>query len=119
MHDGNCLVLFDRTMHGKMLFDMIKNSNKFYIDGKVKLEDRTRITALLQNNNHSVLIAQSATMGVGLTIKSLDSVFLVNLKSASTATLQGIGRGLMLEEGKDRLKIFDIYASGRGECFKY
>ena len=72
-----------------------------------------------QQNNHAALVAQSATMGVGLTIKSLNSVFLVNLKSASTATLQGIGRGLMLEEGKDKLRIFDIFASGRGDNFKY
>ena len=119
LKDGNCLILFDRTMHGQILFDMIANKNKFYIDGSIKLEERQRITHILQQNNHAALVAQSATMGVGLTIKSLNSVFLVNLKSASTATLQGIGRGLMLEEGKDKLRIFDIFASGRGDNFKY
>lgn len=117
--EGNVLILFDRTMHGKILFDRIISDNKFYIDGSTKLEERMMITEKLQKNIHSVLIAQSATMGVGLTMKSLNSVFLVNLKSASTATLQGIGRGLMVEEGKNQLRIFDIYASGIGRNFKY
>ena len=58
-------------------------------------------------------------MGVGLTIRSLAAVLLVNLKSATTATLQGIGRGLMTEEGKDALVIFDVYAVGSGDALKY
>lgn len=116
---GNCLVLFDRTVHGRLLFDLLPEGSKFYVDGSVPVKEREKVTEILGRNNHAALVAQSATMGVGLTIRSLAAVLLVNLKSATTATLQGIGRGLMTEEGKDALVIFDVYATGRGDALKY
>lgn len=117
--EGNCLVLFDRTAHGRLIYDMIGSANKYFIDGSVDVKEREKIVKVLSSNNHAALVAQTATMGVGLTIRSLSTAVLINLKSATTVTLQGIGRGLMVEEGKRCLRIYDVYANGRGRMFKY
>jgi superfamily II DNA or RNA helicase len=110
---GNCIVLFDRTMSGKMIFESINSDMKFYLDGATSLADRQRITSLMGTNRGMKLIANASCMGVGITLKSVSAVFVLNIRSANTAIIQNIGRGLMNEEGKDATQIIDISTNFR------
>ena len=112
MNSGNRLILFDRIAHGRNLFEQINApGEKFYVDGEVKQKDRAQIIEAMAQNNKAILVANTACMGVGITIGSLSDIFMISIRSASTSVLQSIGRGLKLEEGKGSLRVFDIHAN--------
>lgn len=113
INTGNRLILFDRIAHGRNLFDRInaQGCQKFYVDGEVKQKDRKEIVNAMNKNNHAILVANTACMGVGITIGSLSDIFLISIRSASTSVLQNIGRGLKIEDGKISLRVFDIYSN--------
>lgn len=106
---GNRVVMFDRITHGKRLFDMINYDKKYYIDGQTPINKRDAIKAEMSENKRIILCANAACLGVGITIKSVSDIFMINIRSASVSTLQQIGRGLMREENKEATRIWDIY----------
>ena len=105
---GNCLILFDRTAAGQAIFRTIQSDKKLYLDGETPLKERLKITDAMNYNHGFKLVANSACLGVGVTMKSISAVFVLNVRSANTAILQQVGRALMVEEGKEETKIIDI-----------
>lgn len=105
---GNCLVLFDRTAAGQAIFRVIQSDKKLYLDGETPLKKRLEITNAMNYNQGFKLVANSACLGVGVTMKSVSAVFVLNIRSANTAILQQVGRALMVEEGKSETQIIDI-----------
>jgi len=112
----NTIILFEYVdKHGKVLYDLIKNSKKlqpdrkvFFIHGKIEGEERERIRKLLEQESNAILIASVKIMGTGTSIKNLHNIiFAVNGKSC-IRILQSIGRALRLHKDKNKATIYDI-----------
>ena len=112
----NTIILFEYVeKHGKVLYDMIKNSKRldpdrkvFFIHGKVEGEERESIRKLLEKESNAILIASVKIMGTGTSIKNLHNIiFAINGKSC-IRILQSIGRALRLHANKNKATIYDI-----------
>jgi superfamily II DNA or RNA helicase len=112
----NTIILFQYVeKHGKVLYDLIKESKKldpdrkvFFIHGGVEGEERERIRQLLEHETNAIVLASVQIMGTGTSIKNLHNIiFAINGKS-SIRILQSIGRALRLHQSKDSATIYDI-----------
>ena len=107
----NSLVLFHRIEYGKLLYKTILNAKKtnvFYIDGKVKIEDRSDIKESLENNTNVTLIASYGTFAVGISVNRINNIFLTESFKSQVKILQSLGRGLRLHKDKDMLRFIDL-----------
>ena len=86
----------------------IKSDKKLYLDGETSLKERLKITEAMNYNHGLKLVANASCLGVGVTMRSVSAVFILNIRSANTAILQQVGRALMVEENKSETHIIDI-----------
>jgi superfamily II DNA or RNA helicase len=112
--EGNTMVLFDHTEHGKKLFKAMKG-NKMFVNGSVKMDDREDIKAALEVNDDLVLVAQSTCFGTGISINNIKNVVICSHSKRLTKIIQQVGRGLRkTHEGAEYVYLFDIHHN-----FKY
>lgn len=105
----NGLILFDYTLSGESLFELLDWKDKHYIDGTVSLDVRTDIVDQMNNpNGGHITVANCKCFGTGITIKNIQCIILVTNQSAVTKVIQAIGRGLRIED-KPTLYVFDIF----------
>lgn len=109
---GNVLILFDRIEFGHELFETLKewkprNSEIFYIDGSVGVDEREKIRSTFETSSNNVLIAQAAVMAVGINIKNLPNLCFTGGGKSITKCIQSIGRTLRLHENKEFSTILD------------
>lgn len=109
---GNVLILFDRIEFGHELFETLKewkprNSEIFYIDGSIAIDEREKIRAEFERSDNNVLIAQATTFSVGLNIKNLPNLCFTGGGKSITKCIQSIGRTLRLHENKEFSTILD------------
>ena len=110
--NGNVLILFDRIEFGHELLSTLKewkprNSEIYYIDGSVQIEEREKIRSTLENTNNNVLIGQSSVLATGINIKNLPNLCFTGGGKSITKCIQSIGRTLRLHENKDYSTILD------------
>lgn len=112
---NNVLILVNHIEHGNLLFDALRGSTKkvFYITGEMPVEERERITDLMETTNDIVVIAISKIFSVGINVKNLHYVMFTFGGKSFVRTIQSIGRGLRLHESKDKLIIFDFYDNSK------
>ena len=105
----NLLILFDYTLSGESLFNLLNFTNKHYIDGKVDLDTRQDIVTAMNNpNGGQITVANCKCFGTGITVKHIQCIFIVTSQSSVTKIIQAIGRGLRIDE-KPILHIFDFF----------
>lgn len=111
----NTLVLFGDVKggYGKRIYQYIKdNSDKdvYYVDGTTPSENRQWMTEQMENDleGNTVMVASIGTMGEGIDLKNLWSIFLVNTSKSERIIRQICGRGLRLFKGKDKVVMFDF-----------
>lgn len=105
----NALILFDYTLSGESLFELLDWKDKHYIDGTVSLDVRTDIVDQMNNpNGGHITVANCKCFGTGITVKNIQCIILVTNQSAVTKVIQAIGRGLRIED-KPTLYVFDIF----------
>ena len=110
--DNNCLVLVDFIEHGETLFKILteycKNKQVFFIKGEVEVEDRKKITDLMEREKNVVCIAISKIFSVGISILNLHYIAFVTGGKAKVKTIQSIGRGRRLHKDKQVLILLDF-----------
>jgi len=109
--EGNTLVLFQYVdKHGKILYDMIKNSGKqcHFIHGGVKGEDREDIRHLVEKSSNDIIIASYGTFSAGVNIVNLHNVVFASPSKSKIRNLQSIGRGLRVSNVKKTATLYDI-----------
>jgi len=106
--NGNVLVLGDHIDHLKSIYDNMIYDKKYYIVGQVELDDREHIREVMENNSNIKTIANIKCFGTGINIKNIDYIVLVSTGDAVIKFIQAIGRGLRLNEFKDKLVLIDI-----------
>ena len=110
--DNNVLILVNHIAHGLTLFETLSktldNKMVYFIRGEVEVEERARVIAEMENSNNVICIAISAIFSTGVNIKNLHNIIFASGGKSFIRIIQSIGRGLRLNQNKDKLVIYDI-----------
>lgn len=131
-NNGNTLILFQHTEHGKALFlDVMKKlhpdvqvDNKditgkksfefqeqygvYFLNGEDDAKTRERTRKILEEHEDATLIANYALLSTGVNIKKLHNMILSSPLKAYTTVTQSIGRGMRLHPSKSIFTVFDL-----------
>ena len=111
----NTLVLYQMVdKHGKILYDMIKNTKLlgdrkvFFIHGGTETSDREDVRRIMEIESNAIIVASFGTFSTGINIRNLHNIIFAMPTKSSIRTLQSIGRGLRQSEGKETAILYDI-----------
>ena len=111
----NTLVLYQMVdKHGKILYDMIKNTEKigerkvFFVHGGTDTVDREEIRRIMEIENDAIVVASFGTFSTGINIRNLHNIIFASPSKSRVRNLQSIGRGLRQSEGKEIATLYDI-----------
>lgn len=109
----NCLVIFERVEDG--VYKMVEKLTEMgfvdkirVIESSVKLEDRDKIKAEIEDSKGLILIATWGTMSTGVSINNLHNLFLCSNTKGLIRVLQSVGRLLRIHASKKVAKIIDF-----------
>jgi superfamily II DNA or RNA helicase len=110
---GTTLVLFNYVeKHGKVLYKMAQEKANgktiFYISGEISVDERERIRLAMNEEQDVVLFGSSATLSTGVNIPAIENIIFASSTKSKIRSLQSIGRGLRLKEGKSSCTLYDI-----------
>ncbi len=114
-----CLIAIRDITHGENLMEIVyekysKFNNDFYfVQGKIKKDEREKIRLKLENKEIKCVISTSVWKE-GINIKSLNCIILGFIGKSNIQVLQFIGRGTRISEGKTTLEVVDLV-----DCYKY
>ena len=111
----NTLVLYQMVeKHGKILYDIIKNTEKigdrkvFFVHGGTDTTDREEIRRIMEIENDAIVVASFGTFSTGINIRNLHNIIFASPSKSRVRNLQSIGRGLRKSEGKEKAVLYDI-----------
>ena len=128
----NCLVLFQRTLHGKQLFVDIMNKlypdvevqeenivgkksldfqrkyNVYFLNGEQPSKIREAVRNILNESTDAILISNYSLLSTGVNIKPLKNMILASPLKAFITVSQSIGRLMRLHKSKDHADVYDI-----------
>lgn len=108
---GNTLLLFQFVEdHGKILYDMIRDSREsvFFVYGGTDGETRERIRGIVEDEKDAIIIASYGTFSTGINIRNLHNIIFGSPSKSRIRNLQSIGRGLRLGKEKEEAVLYDI-----------
>ena len=116
---GNTLILFQLVeKQGLPLYrQAIKNSGKkvYIIYGGVDVEEREQIRKILEKETDCILLASYQTFATGSNVKNLEHIIFGSPTKSFSRVIQSIGRGLRLNEGKEKCTLWDLFDYLHGE----
>lgn len=110
---GNVLVLGISVDMGIDIADELKAKgvDSLYISSKISSTKRQKLYKTVTPTSNRVLVSTLQLASTGIDIPALHKVVLIDSGKAFTKTIQAIGRGLRLAEGKTSVEIYDIGSS--------
>ncbi len=111
--DKPCLVFVKEISHGARVAKEIscRGIRCEFLSGTNASEQRLAANKRLVRGDIDVLVA-SAIYNQGVDIPDLRSLVVAGAGKSSIVTLQRLGRGLRVADGKDTVQVFDIYDVG-------
>lgn len=110
--ENNSLLLFNFIDHGKMLQSAIQSKDPqrqvFFVYGGVEGEEREAIRHYVENNDKVIVIASYKTFSTGVNIKNLHNIVFGSPSKSRIRVFQSIGRGLRVNDDKDKAILYDI-----------
>jgi len=111
--DGNTLILFSKiSKEGDIIKEYFSKNLKFkkliYVDGKTQSKNDELNLVRNDNDGKTVLLANIACLGRGITIKNLKYCFLATSIKSQSLIVQAIGRIARLSENKECAFFIDI-----------
>jgi len=110
--NNNVLILVNHIVHGLALHDFLSKTldakKVYFIRGEVEVEERAKVISEMEKTDNVVCIAISAIFSTGVNIKNLHNIVFASGGKSFIRIIQSIGRGLRLNENKDKLIIYDI-----------
>lgn len=111
----NTLILFGdvKGEYGKKIVDYIKDNsekNAYYIDGTTPTQNRDYYKDCMKNDHDgkTVIVGSIYTMGEGIDVPNIESIFLVNTAKSERMVRQIVGRGIRNSEGKEKCVLYDF-----------
>jgi len=110
---GTTLILFQNIAHGKAIVESLKAMNLddidvHYIDGQVEVDGRQEIKSIVESSKRHVIVASYGVLRQGVSIPSIDAIIFAHPTKSKIRSLQSIGRGLRLKDGKSSCTLYDI-----------
>lgn len=107
---GNVLVLGISVEMCQKITESLKEKgiDSIYISSKISTAKRQKIYKSVTKDTNKVLVSTLQLASTGIDIPALHKVILIDSGRAFTKTIQAIGRGLRLAEGKNSVEIYDI-----------
>ena len=109
--NNNSLILVNHLAHGDALYDKLlecTDKQVFFVKGEVEVETRDEIKKIMETNNNVICIAMSSIFSTGINIKNIHMIMFASGGKSFIRTIQSIGRGLRLNENKNKLVIIDL-----------
>ena len=98
--------------HAKVLYEKLLEEAGdrpiHFIAGDVKTTDRENIRTSIDPDTDPIIVCTFGVMSTGVNMKSIRNVILGTPMKSKIKTLQTIGRGLRLDEGKNTCNLFDF-----------
>jgi superfamily II DNA or RNA helicase len=113
----NTLVLFNRIVHGKEIFDTISEKTEkvvFFIDGTTDVDLRESIRYRTEMENNIIIVASYGVFSTGISIKNLWNVIFAHPYKSRVKNLQSIGRVLRTLNDGTGATLWDI-----GDNYQY
>lgn len=128
----NCLVLYQRTKHGKQLFidimkelypnvevtekDIVgkkslefqKQYNVYFVNGEQSSKIREEVRKILNEIPNAILVSNYQILSTGINIKALQYMIFASPMKSFTTVSQSVGRLMRLHENKTESVVFDI-----------
>jgi superfamily II DNA or RNA helicase len=105
---NNSVILVNTRKQGKMLEEIIPNSKFIY--GKNNSKTRKAMFDLFSEDNDVIMITTFSLAAVGLNIKRIFNLFMVDAGKSFERVIQTIGRGLRKADDKKVVDVFDIHS---------
>ncbi len=103
---GNTLILVDRIAAGQKLQNLISES--IFINGDVKLQQRSEAYENIQDSDNQVIIATYGVAAVGINVPRIFNLVLIEPGKSFVRVIQSIGRGIRKAKDKNFVQIWDI-----------
>jgi superfamily II DNA or RNA helicase len=103
---GNTLVLTNRIANGKLLQDLIPESE--FVQGAMKTIDRKETYDEINEATNSITIATYGVAAVGINIPRIFNLVLLEPGKSFVRVIQSIGRGVRIAKDKDFVQIWDV-----------
>lgn len=112
--DKKVLVLVTRIDHGKILQELLEEHGESveFLHGSKTIEERTDAKNNFQWGDARILIS-STIFDEGIDIPSLEVLVLAGAGFSDTRTIQRVGRGMRMSEGKDEVVVIDFIDSSK------
>lgn len=111
----NTLILFGdvKGEYGKKICDYIKDNsdkNAYYIDGNTPTQNRDYYKECMTNDHEgkTIIVGSIYTMGEGIDVPNIESIFLVNTAKSERMVRQIVGRGIRNSDGKVKCVLYDF-----------
>jgi superfamily II DNA or RNA helicase len=113
---GSVLILVNKILHGNLLEEAINTKmagpHAVFIQGSTEGEVREQLRLALHNKTTNCVIA-TAIWKEGVNIPSLNTIISAGGGRSEISTLQAVGRGLRVAEGKEFVEIVDFLDKGK------
>lgn len=110
-NDKIILVLVTRISQGLLIEEELKKAGRdcFFIRGEVDDDNRDLIIKEARDGHTRVIIGTSGIVAKGLNIKPLEIIVNCAGNSTDVMTIQSLGRGLRICEGKTSMTYYDMH----------
>ena len=109
--DENVFLMFKNIEHGKLMFEMLKESGYekvYYVSGEVDTETRNALKVMAENGKGIIVVASYGVFSTGISVKNLHHIIFAHPVKSKVIVLQTIGRVLRKHESKSTANVFDI-----------
>jgi superfamily II DNA or RNA helicase len=106
---GNGIILVNSVKQGKILEELIPSSKFIYGDDKTKT--RKEMFSLFSTEDNVVMITTYKLAAVGLNIKRIFNIFMLDSGKSFIRVIQTIGRGFRKDYDKTSVNVYDIYGN--------
>lgn len=108
---GNTLILVNSIESGKLLNELIPNSEFVY--GKTKQVDRSKAYKGVNSEQSKVIIATYKVASVGINIPRIFNLIMIEAGKSFVRVIQSIGRAIRIAKDKNFARIYDISSDSK------
>lgn len=105
---NNSVILVNTKKQGKLLEELIPGSK--FIFGNDKSKVRKEMFDLFSKDNDVIMITTFGLAAVGLNIKRIFNLFMIDAGRSFERVIQTIGRGLRKADDKTEVSVYDVYS---------
>lgn len=108
-HGSKILILVEKIEHGDNLKRLIPDA--LWVHGSTATEERDQAAEFLRSSEEGGVVIASRIWAQGVDIPQIEVLINASAGKSERSTIQKLGRGLRIADGKDYLEFYDFYDS--------